>query len=421
MLKKGQIVETTFDEYSIIEQINQGGNGTVFKVQNSEGNILALKAIDRNHTPKDKLKRFRNELAFCQGDHHKNIIRILDHGTYQNGDEHIIFYTMPLYPRTLRDKIRSGMNANEILSTTFQLLDAVKFAHSKGIWHRDIKPENILVDTMGNVVLADFGIAHFGEDDLITAVETKRGDRLANFTYAAPEQRVKGATVDGRADIFAVGLLINEMFTRKVIAGVNYEEIKSISPQYGFLDAIVQQMICQSPTDRLYPIEKIAMRILAAQSEYTESEKLRELASSEPENNVYQDIPVPTITECDYHDGTLYIQLSNLDQYYSMSWFTELREGNFTHNAYSRYNTQRLHLSGTNQITMAVPSNDAHLVRGIAQAIKEWLPLATAKFNQKMRTELDRELKEKERLRQAEIKRLQAEAKAREDLRSFLI
>jgi serine/threonine protein kinase len=63
MLKKGYVVETIFDEYKVVSQINQGGNGTVFKVQNSDGQLLALKAIDRNLTSKDKLKRFKNKLV----------------------------------------------------------------------------------------------------------------------------------------------------------------------------------------------------------------------------------------------------------------------------------------------------------------------------------------------------------------------
>ncbi len=68
-------------------------------------------------------------------------------------------------------------------------MKALEFAHNKKVWHRDIKPENILVDENDNVVLADFGIAHFCDELLITAVETKAAERLANFQYSAPEQR----------------------------------------------------------------------------------------------------------------------------------------------------------------------------------------------------------------------------------------
>lgn len=121
MLKKGDIVETFFDDYKVIEQINQGGSGTVFKIENSDGQMLALKAIDRSRAPKDKVKRFKNELAFCQNNINKNIIRILDYGIYHTGKENLIFYIMPFYPMTLREKIHSGINAEEVLPIIFQL------------------------------------------------------------------------------------------------------------------------------------------------------------------------------------------------------------------------------------------------------------------------------------------------------------
>jgi eukaryotic-like serine/threonine-protein kinase len=74
------------------------------------------------------------------------------------------------------------------------------------VFHRDLKPENILYDRNADrLVVADFGIAHFEEDQLLTAVETKDRERLANFKYAAPEQGIRGRPVDHRADIFAFG------------------------------------------------------------------------------------------------------------------------------------------------------------------------------------------------------------------------
>ncbi|MEA4831932.1 MAG: serine/threonine-protein kinase [Oscillospiraceae bacterium] len=284
MLKKGIIVETTFDEYEIESQINQGGSGTVFRVYNSAKQVYALKAIDRNLTTKDKLKRFKNELAFCQNNNHNNIIHILDHGVYHKNDENIIFYVMPLYPMTLRDRMNSRIPADEVLPMFYQLLDAIKYAHQKNIWHRDIKPENVLIDDNGTVVLADFGIAHFCSEELVTAVETKKCDRLANFQYAAPEQRARDSIVDGSADIFATGLILNEMFTGKVIAGANYLTIKSVNSKYSFLDKVVDSMICQNPIDRLSS-EEIAFQIASEQINDQENQKLTSLIIKKPDND----------------------------------------------------------------------------------------------------------------------------------------
>lgn len=77
------------------------------------------------------------------------------------------------------------------------------------MWHRDLKPENILHDPIENrLVVSDFGIAHFTAELMHTLVETKLAERLANFHYAAPEQRRPGGLVDHRADIYALGLIL---------------------------------------------------------------------------------------------------------------------------------------------------------------------------------------------------------------------
>lgn len=421
MLKKGTTVETVFDEYKIYSQINQGGNGTVFSVHDSAGHIFALKAIDRKHTTRDKLKRFKNELAFCQSDHHKNIIRILDHGTYHKDDENIIFYVMPIYPMTLRDKINSGVPADEVLPIFIQLLDAIKYAHQKNVWHRDIKPENILIDTDGTVVLADFGIAHFCADELVTAVETKKSDRLANFQYAAPEQRIKGSSVNGLADTFAAGLILNEMFTGKVIAGVNYERIKSVKAKYAFLDAIVDLMICQNPLDRLFPIEKIITQIAAAQTKEQESQKMVSLISKQADkNDEFHDIPVPVVIGADYKDENLYIYLDNLDYYYSQVWFSELQKGNYSHSNIMGYEPSQLRLRNNNSITLAISARDSRIVKQMVDYIRSWLTPATAIFNANQRAEYDRQIKEKKRKIQDEIEKLRTEAKTREELSNIL-
>jgi serine/threonine protein kinase len=99
-------------------------------------------------------------------------------------------------------------------------------------------------------VLADFGIAHFSEDVLLSAIETGNQERLANFAYAAPEQRVRGSNVGAPADIWALGLMLNEFFTDQLILGKGHKLIASIAPEYARLDALVDLMLRQSPQER---------------------------------------------------------------------------------------------------------------------------------------------------------------------------
>jgi len=93
-----------------------------------------------------------------------------------------------------------------------------------------LKPKNILCDSAKNkFVVADFGIASFEEDELYTAVETQEGERLANFQYAAPEQKVRGRPVTFHADIYALGLILNQMFTGEILQGVGFKTIAAVA------------------------------------------------------------------------------------------------------------------------------------------------------------------------------------------------
>jgi len=147
--------------------------------------------------------------------------------------------------------MKSPIERPKILPIFSQILDGVEAAHGQNVIHRDLKPENILFDRASETpVIADFGIAHFEEEDLFTAVETNDGRRLANFEYAAPEQCKRGKRVDHRADIYALGLILNEMFTAALARGTNYKTIASVAPQYGYLDELVSRMLCNDPADR---------------------------------------------------------------------------------------------------------------------------------------------------------------------------
>jgi hypothetical protein len=141
-----------------------------------------------------------------------------------------------------------------------------------------LKPENILYDSRANrLFVADFGIAHFEEDELLTAVETRDQERLANFIYAAPEQRARERQVDVRADIFALGLILNEMFTGTVPLAHGYPLIANVSPEHGYLDEIVARMIHHSPADRYQTIAKIKDDLLSRGNAFIEHQRLDQL------------------------------------------------------------------------------------------------------------------------------------------------
>ncbi len=228
-MKKPKTVQTAFSIYDIKESLGQGGAGIVYRVTDEAGDEFAIKVLDSSRATKEKLKRFENEYRFCSQNLHPNIIYVYDSGiTAENSP----FFLMKRYDSSLRPMV-GGLKYPDILKLFSKILNGVEAAHLKGVVHRDLKPENILIKNAGEeLVIADFGIAHFTEEELHTIVETKENDRLANFRYAAPEQMLRGLSVDHRADIYALGLIFNELFTGQLAHGTNFKQNIDISSEH---------------------------------------------------------------------------------------------------------------------------------------------------------------------------------------------
>jgi serine/threonine protein kinase len=194
---------------------------------------------------------------------------VLDEGFTIVGEKKAPFYVMPFYAKTLRNLIDDGIPNEKILPYFGQMLDGVGTAHLRNVWHRDLKPENFLYNpATDTLVVADFGIAHFEEEDLHTAVETRDGVRLANFQYAAPEQRDRGKRVDQHADIYSLGLILNEMFTHEILQGAGYKRIATVTPQFGYLDEVVDLMAQQGSERRPHSIDALKRLMRARGNEY---------------------------------------------------------------------------------------------------------------------------------------------------------
>ena len=235
---------TTFEEFVSSGVIGQGGTGIVHRVSDSKGREFAAKLLDAEHAHGARLARFKNELTCCVRNKHPNILCAIDHGVVIEGTTKSPFYIMPLYDGSLRSLLKQKVPPKDMLTIFLRILDGMEAAHKQGIIHRDLKPENILISGTGKqVAVADFGIAHFQEEDLRTAVETKSADRLANFQYASPEQRMRGSAVDQRSDIYSLGLMLNELFTNNLALGTGYAKIVSVSAEHKYLDEIVEELI----------------------------------------------------------------------------------------------------------------------------------------------------------------------------------
>lgn len=307
--------ETTFATYTRIPggQLGEGGSGTVFKVRRTDGEVLALKLLKAQAATSDKLARFKNEIGFCSVRRHPNVLHVSDWGFIEVNGIKCPFYLMPLYPKTLR-QVMSTLLPSDAIRMFAQILDGIEAAHLCNVWHRDLKPENILLDpTNGSLVLADFGIAHFHESLLATTVETQPQSRLANFQYAAPEQRSSSiGKVDHRVDIYALGLMLNELFTHHTPHGAGYARIADTHPEMAYLDELVEQMIQQSPESRPATIDAIKKLLIGAQNSFVVRQSLSIAAQvvapiTTPDDPLVRN-PVQ-ITSTDWRDNTLILGL----------------------------------------------------------------------------------------------------------------
>ena len=198
--------------YVIVEELGQGAMGVVYKaVDPLIDRTVAIKTINLDLS-RDELetfeKRFQREVQSAGKLNHPNIVTIYDVGRAEG----VAYMAMEfLQGKELREILDSGvvLPIEKVVHIAAQVCDGLAFAHEHGIVHRDIKPANIMVLKNGMVKITDFGIAQVS-----SASRTMAGMVMGSPKYMSPEQ-VVGQTVDGRSDIFSLGVVLYEMLTGK--------------------------------------------------------------------------------------------------------------------------------------------------------------------------------------------------------------
>ena len=197
----------TGNRYTIVKRLGGGGMANVYLAKHTVlGRPLVIKVLHRTLAQDPEMReRFRREAEAAARLIHPFICAIADMGTA--GD--IEYLAMPYYAGgSLADRLmrRKTVPAHAAASIAVQVACALDYAHRHGVVHRDIKPDNILFDEDGNVALTDFGIATARFHGRLTA----GGRAMGTPHYMSPEQAM-GKLVDGRSDLYAVGLLLYEM------------------------------------------------------------------------------------------------------------------------------------------------------------------------------------------------------------------
>ncbi|MDA8121370.1 MAG: serine/threonine protein kinase [Deltaproteobacteria bacterium] len=250
-----------YGRYKVIKELGKGAMGAVYQAHDPNLDILvALKVLRQDRVVDETFaRRFLAEAKALGRLEHPNIVRVYnvdeDGGTVYIAMEFIEGEDLSAVMK------REQPHPEEIAGIGVAVAEALDYAHGKGIVHRDIKPSNLLLRSDGRLKLTDFGIAHI--EDIAGHEKTQAGEVLGTPAYMSPEQ-VLGKPVDGRADIFSLGVILYELGTGKrpfsgeslgaIFNAITTEE--PVSPRERnpgipeALDRVVMKCLGKSPEER---------------------------------------------------------------------------------------------------------------------------------------------------------------------------
>jgi serine/threonine-protein kinase PpkA len=239
--------------YRALERLGEGGMSKVFLAEHEssgERRVLKMIPIDDDE---DMLQRFLQEYALIAQVRHPNVARIYEQGF----GEHCAYIAMEhLSGGDLRDRLRDPLPVPEALRYLTQIALGLTAIHHRGIIHRDLKPENLMFRSDGLLVLADFGIAKQLSTEL---TRTQHGEVYGTPYYMSPEQ-ARGLTVDGRSDLYSLGIILYEMlagakpYNATRAEAIVYQHIHSPIPrlpaQCASIQPLLDRLLAKEPEDR---------------------------------------------------------------------------------------------------------------------------------------------------------------------------
>jgi hypothetical protein len=247
--------------YQVIERVGKGGMGVLFRGMDpvlDREVAIKLMLVDFSDDEEQMRPRFYVEARAAAKLQHRNIVTVFEFA--EEGNTPFIVMEF-LRGTSLSARMVSPLplSLDAKLDVISQLCDALHYAHAQGVVHRDVKPANVFLLTDGTVKLLDFGIAK-----MTTSTLTRQGDVLGSASYMSPEQVRGSDTVDGRADIFSVGVVLYELLTGRkpfdadqptatIVKILNEDPtpIESLAPELpAQLVAAVNRALAKDPDDR---------------------------------------------------------------------------------------------------------------------------------------------------------------------------
>ena len=291
-------------KYQVIDELGRGGMGVIYKAFDPGiGRTVALKLMSEQLARDAEFReRFLREARGVGILQHPNIVTIHELGEWQGAP----FIAMEfLQGRSLEDILQQEKAATPLekrLEIVTQVCRGLDYAHARGIVHRDIKPANVMVTTDGVAKVVDFGIARLADQKL-----TNTGHVLGTVSYMSPEQ-LQGKALDGRSDIFAVGVMLFEALTSvlpfaaedtgSAITNTLYRQPPSLANFLANypkgLDAVLAKCLAKDPAERFQTAGELADRLAQVRQEIQQSQAQPTVIRSTPLPSDESDLLKPT-------------------------------------------------------------------------------------------------------------------------------
>jgi tetratricopeptide (TPR) repeat protein/tRNA A-37 threonylcarbamoyl transferase component Bud32 len=280
------MIGKTISHYHVLGQIGEGGMGVVYVAEDTRlGRRVAFKIPHAGRDERHYRARFLQEARAVSRLNHPNIAAVYDYGEGPDGQPYIVMELVA--GQTLGDILTGpGLSLQRAVEIIGDVAEALAEAHRRGIVHRDVKPSNVIVNDRGEVKVLDFGLAKQLNDapaaagpsspeaQTLLSTQTRSDVVIGTPLYLSPEQ-ARGARVDGRSDLFALGALLYECVAgRPAFSGSNVIEIGAqvlhvdppppshYNPRVpAELDRLVLKALAKKPEDRFQTAEEMAAEL----------------------------------------------------------------------------------------------------------------------------------------------------------------
>lgn len=251
-----------FSDLEVTALVGCGGMGAVYRAyQRDLDRTVALKVIPFERGDDATLARFIREAQMMARLRHPRVVTIYE---IRPLDDYLCLLMEYIDGGNLRERMSDGpLPAESVVRLGAQICEALDYAHAEQIVHRDIKPENVLLDSDGDVKIADFGLAKLMELEAKSPASlTRSGQLMGSVNYVAPEQFQDSARVDPRCDLYALGVILYELLTGHLPA-VDYTPPSRFRKLDRRFDPLVQRLLRRDPGQRYARAADVRRDLLA--------------------------------------------------------------------------------------------------------------------------------------------------------------